>query len=148
MVEQKWFCDKRNGTQRREGTKHLSVYRCASVFHEKSEFVIPLLQGKSPVILHQTHGAVIVFILILLIPFLAAYIFFDGSFRLRETGQRKSLIDMLGHPHGIGLEILKLHLYQIAGRNAGLVGLVLVVKLRIDGKDVAFQLLRGDVFQF
>ena len=100
---------------------------------------MPLLQRKVPIVLNQLHRTVIIFIFVLLIPFLAAYIPLDVGLRSCKTGYGQGIVNMFRHPHRIGFEILELHFDKITSRNACLVRLILVIEFSIDGQDVLFQ---------
>ena len=93
------------------------------------------------------HRAVIVLVFVLFVSLLASHIFLDVGASFRKARDGQCLIDMLRHTHSVGLEVLELHLNQIAGRDTTLVRLVLVIQLGVDGKNVLFQFFVANVLK-
>ena len=90
-------------------------------------------------LLNELHGTGLVFVLVFLVPPLAAYVLLDSRAGLLPAGEREGAVDLLGLGQGVGLEVFKLHLDEVARRDAALVGLILVVELGVDAEDVVFK---------
>ena len=97
--------------------------------------------------LDEIDRPLLVFVLVFLVAFLLGQVALDVGPRLGEARQAEGLVDVLGHREGVALEVLELHLDQVALGDEMFLFLIFIEKPAVDLEDVGLDLLVGDVFQ-
>ena len=111
-------------------------------------FVAKIVDGLSPMGVYEVDEFLRIVVFVLLVSALFAHILFDGRACLFESGEREFAVNAFRHAHGIGLEVLELHLDEIAFGNQMLFLLIGVIEKVVGIEDVLLHFLVGDMLQF
>lgn len=99
-------------------------------------------------LIDELHGTWLIFVFVLLIAFLFAYIGFDGRTGFFPSRNLKLFVDLTCSLQSIGLEFLKLHLIKVSFGDELLLLLVGLIKLGVGFQNVDLHLLLAEVLQF
>ena len=116
-----------NGIDAKNAETWRSFCSLCSCVSSHLQLIVPLLQGKRPVLFNQFHRFGLVLVFVFLVAFLLVYIGFDVGPGFLETGDREFPVDFLCQVEGVFFIILKADFHQIAFGDELLVGFVFMV---------------------
>lgn len=108
-------------------------------------FVAPVVDGLAPVLVDELDGAGGVLVLVLLVAALAVDVVADGFLGLFPAGELELGVDVAGGGIGIALELLELHLVEVAFGDELLLLLIGFVEAGVGEDGVHLYLIIGGI---